>query len=200
MEAFRSASRPVLLPLIDKSSRKILLRSLARLLLVFILGYGLPTFQRIALAQPVLEYRVKTAFIYNFLAFTQWPASGTQIINLCLYGEDHFGQEIDKLQNKSIGTSSIKVLRINDPDQLKQCQAVFFSKAVNNSLAGILSSLSDKPVLTLADHSNAISKGAIINLNLIHEKIVFEINLGAARKTGLDISSKLLQLAIKVHQ
>lgn len=200
MEAFRSASRPVLLPLIDKSSRKILLRSLAHLLLVFILDYGLPTFQRIALAQPAQEYQVKTAFIYNFLAFTQWPANGTQVINLCLYGEDHFGQEIDKLQNKSIGTSSIKVLRINDPDQLQQCQAVFFSKAVNNNLAGILSSLSDKPVLTLADHSNAISKGAIINLNLIHEKIVFEINLGAARKTGLDISSKLLQLAAKVHQ
>ena len=40
----------------------------------------------------------------------------------------------------------------------------------------------------------------MINMNLINEKIVFEINLGNARKSGLDISSKLLQLAVKVHQ
>ena len=156
--------------------------------------------QRSALAQPALEYQVKAAFIYNFLAFTQWPESSEQAINLCLYGEDHFGQEIDKLQSKSVGTRPIKVLRSNDPGQLKQCQAVFFSQPVNDNLADILNGLSGKPILTLADHSNAISKGVIINMNLINEKIVFEINLGSARKSALDISSKLLQLAIKVHQ
>jgi len=187
-------------PLIHKSSGKMLLRSIARLLLVFLLGYGLSMPQRSALAQPVLEYQVKAAFIYNFLSFTHWPENGAQAINLCLYGEDHFGQEIDKLQSKSVGTRPIKILRSNDPEQLKQCHAVFFSQPVNDNLTGIMSSLSGKPVLTLADHSNAISKGAMINMNLINEKIVFEINLGNARKSGLDISSKLLQLAVKVHQ
>ena len=95
--------------------------------------------------------------------------------------EDHFGQEIDKLQSKSAGTRPIKIVRSNDPEQLKQCHAVFFSQPVNDNLTGIMSSLSGKPVLTLADHSNAISKGAMINMNLINEKIVFEINLGNAR-------------------
>ena len=47
---------------------------------------------------------------------------------------------------------------------------------------------------------NGISMGVAINMNLVSEKIVFEINLAAARKAGLDISSKLLQLAVKVHQ
>ncbi|UJP03292.1 MAG: YfiR family protein [Nitrosomonas sp.] len=42
--------------------------------------------------------------------------------------------------------------------------------------------------------------GAIINMNLVNEKIIFEINLGIVRLSGLDISSKPLQLAIKVHQ
>lgn len=200
MAAFRSASKPMPSPLIDQTSGKILPRSLARLLLVFLLGYGLVMPQRSALAQPALEYQVKAAFIYNFLAFTHWPGNGAQVINLCLYGEDHFGQEIDKLQNKSVGARPIKVLRSNDPEQLKQCQAVFFSQPVNDNLTGTMRSLSGKPILTLTDHANAISNGAIINMNLIDEKIVFEINLGSARKSGLDISSKLLQLAVKVHQ
>ncbi|UJP01012.1 MAG: YfiR family protein [Nitrosomonas sp.] len=37
-------------------------------------------------------------------------------------------------------------------------------------------------------------------MNLVNEKIIFEINLGIVRQSELDISSKPLQLAIKVHQ
>ncbi|PTQ76605.1 hypothetical protein C8R26_1154 [Nitrosomonas oligotropha] len=73
MAASRSASKPTPSPLIDKFSRKILLQSIARLLLAFLLGNDLPMLQRTALAQPTLEYQVKAAFIYNFIAFTQWP-------------------------------------------------------------------------------------------------------------------------------
>ena len=200
MAAFKSASKPMPLPLIHSLSGHTLLRSIARLSLIFILGYGLPMSYPIALAQSTLEYQVKAAFIYNFLSFTQWLESDAKTINLCLYGEDHFGQEIDKLQNRSVGTRPIKVLRGKDPEQLKKCQAIFFSRSVSENLAGILHDLSEKPILTLADHSNAISNGVIINMTLVNEKIVFEINLGAARKSGLDISSKLLQLAVKVHQ
>ena len=97
-------------------------------------------------------------------------------------------------------TRSIKVLRIEDAGQLKQCRVIFFSKSAGDNLTGILSSLSAAPILTLADNPGAISQGIAINMNLVNEKIVFEINLGIARKHGLDISSKLLQLATKVHQ
>ncbi|MBX3615885.1 MAG: YfiR family protein [Nitrosomonas sp.] len=148
----------------------------------------------------MLEYQVKAAFIYNFIAFTQWPENTDPVINLCLYGVDYFGQEIDKLQNRAVGTQSIKVMHINSINQLQQCQVIFFSKSTDNALASIVNSLQNRPILTLADTPNAISRGIIINMNLINEKIVFEINLANARKSGLDISSKLLQLATKVHQ
>ena len=71
---------------------------------------------------------------------------------------------------------------------------------MSNNLSSTLVDLQDKSILTLTDSPNAISQGIVINMNVINEKIVFEINLAAARKSGLDISSKLLQLAVKVHQ
>lgn len=151
-------------------------------------------------ANEMLEYQVKAAFIFNFIAFTQWPENTSPTINLCLYGEDYFGQEIDKLQNKAVGAHPIKVMRVNSINQLQQCQAIFFSKSTDSSLANIVNSLRNQPILTLADTPNAISSGIIINMNLVNEKIVFEINLAFARKSGLDISSKLLHLATKVHQ
>lgn len=175
-------------------------RSICRCLLALCLGFCLPISHSIARADSILEYQVKAAFIYNFMAFTQWPDNSDSVINLCLYGEDYFGHEIDKLQNKAVGTRSIRVSRINNPEQLAQCQAIFFSKSVNDSLAElILDHLPNKSILTLADSPNAASKGIIINMNLVDEKVIFEINLGIARKTGLGISSKLLQLAVKVY-
>lgn len=164
------------------------------------LGYGLPVTHSIAKADSSVEYQVKAAFIYNFIAFTQWPENLGQTINLCVYGEDFFGSEIDKLQNKPVDRRHIRVARIDNPEKLAGCQVIFFSKSVSSNLSNLLSSLPGQPILTLADSLNAISQGVVINMKLVNEKIVFEINLGIARKSGLDISSKLLQLAAKVHQ
>ena len=164
------------------------------------LGFCLPVSHSVAMADSMVEYQVKAAFIYNFIAFTHWPDSTSQTINLCVYGEDYFGNEIDKLESRSVNKRHIKVIRIDNVEKLKECQAIFFSKSVSNNLSSILVNLQNEPILTLADTPNATSKGITINMSLINEKIVFEINLAIARESGLDISSKLLQLAVKVHQ
>ncbi|TXI29346.1 MAG: YfiR family protein [Nitrosomonas oligotropha] len=190
---------PTLNQLIRRSGT-IVKRCVYGFILALGLGYGLPVTHSTAKADSIVEYQVKAAFIYNFIAFTQWPENVGQTINLCVYGEDFFGSEIDKLQNKPVDKRHIKVARIDNPEKLTGCQVIFFSKSVSSNLSNLLSSLPGQPILTLADNPNAISQGVIINMNLVNEKIVFEINLGIARKSGLDISSKLLQLAAKVHQ
>ena len=175
-------------------------RSVGHCLLAFWLSLGVPIAQPVAMADDMLEYQVKAAFIYNFIVFTQWPENTSGTIQLCVYGEDYFGHEIDKLHNRSVGKRYIQVARIQSAEKLAQCQAIFFSKSVSNNLSSILIDLQDKSILTLTDNPNAISPGIIINMNVINDKIVFEINLAVARRSGLDISSKLLQLAVKVHQ
>ncbi|MBL8499386.1 MAG: YfiR family protein [Nitrosomonas sp.] len=175
-------------------------RSIRACLFAVLLGYGLPAVHSPVNAGNVLEYQVKAAFIYNFIAFTQWPGTTGPTINLCVYGEDFFGSEIDKLQSKPVDKRHIKVVRITAPEKLADCQVIFFSKSVSGSLSSLLMNLPGQPILTLADSPNAISHGIMINMNLVNEKIIFEINLGIVRQSGLDISSKLLQLATKVHQ
>ena len=172
-------------------------RSIINMLFAISLCFGLPDSQTKAIADEIIEYQVKAAFIYNFIAFTQWPEDVNQNINLCLHGEDYFGGEIDKLQSKSVNNHKINVARINDYQKLDSCQAIFFSKSVINNLPSILNELENKPILTLADSPKATSLGVTINMGVANEKIVFEINLAVARKSGLSISSKLLQLAHK---
>ena len=70
-------------------------RSFYHFLFALYLGFCLPVSHSVAMADSMVEYQVKAAFIYNFMAFTHWPDSTGQTINLCVYGEDYFGQEID---------------------------------------------------------------------------------------------------------
>lgn len=147
-----------------------------------------------------IEYQIKAAFIANFIAFTQWPENITNPITLCLYGEDYFGDHLDQLQNKPKANYQIQIQRINNLNQVDSCQSLFISKSSIDQLEYILDYLENRTVLTIADSPNAAKQGIAINMDINNEKITFEINLRAARNANLNISSKLLQLAISVYQ
>ena len=146
------------------------------------------------------EYQIKAAFLYNFIAFTQWPEGIDQTLNLCVYGKDYFGQEIDKLQAKSVDNNNIKVLRLTSLEKSKECHVLFISKSAIDDLPNVLASLQGEPILTIADSPEAAANGVIINMSLTQNKVSFNVNLESARSVKLDISSRLLQLATKVYQ
>ena len=63
-------------------------------------------------------------------------------------------------------------------------------------LAGILESLRGRPVLTIAETPGFARSGGIINLTTNpDDRIRFEINAGIAKRVGLRLSSKRLDLA-----
>ncbi len=161
---------------------------------------GMQLLASAAVANDLEEYQVKAAFLYNFIAFTQWPDDIDQTLNICIYGEDHFGQEIDKLQAKSVDNNNIKISRLTSLEKSKECHALFISKSAIDNLPNILASVQGEPVLTIADSPEAAKKGVIINMNLAQNKINFEVNLESAHSAKLNISSKLLQLATEVYQ
>ena len=152
-------------------------------------------------ADELPEYRLKAAFVYNFLVFTEWPGAtgGTGgSLNLCILGKDPFGAEIDGLQGKQAAGRSIALHRRTGTDPLKGCQAVFVAASAIDSLLRVLDSLQGLPVLLLADSPGALRKGVALNMGVALGKVNFEANLGAARSAGLTLSSKLLRLATEV--
>lgn len=146
------------------------------------------------------EYRLKAAYLYNFIAFTEWPAGVANTLTLCVYGPDPFGEELDKLRGKNVAGRSLVVRRVNSVDSLGSCQAVFVARPVIGNLARVLDNLSGSPVLIVADSPGAARQGAAINMSAEQSKVKFEANLSAARRNGLNLSSKLLRLASEVLQ
>jgi hypothetical protein len=164
------------------------------------LGLALLAFAPTALSDDLPEYRLKAAFLYNFALFTEWPAVIGSTLNLCVYGRDVFGEEINALQGKPVGNRRMAVHRVTHVEELTACQVVFIADASGDGIASVLSTLRGATVLTVADAPGAAKLGVALNMNVLDQKISFEANLTAARAANVKLSSKLLSLATEVLQ
>jgi hypothetical protein len=162
------------------------------------LGLALLAFAPAAVSDELPEYRLKAAFLYNFALFTEWPAELGATLNLCVYGRDPFGEEIDALQGKPVGERRIVVRRVTSTEGLSVCQVVFIVSPSGDGIARVLSTVRGANVLTVADAPGAARQGVALNMNVVNNKITFEANLTAVRAANLKLSSKLLSLATEV--
>ncbi len=153
-----------------------------------------------AYSQALTEYRLKAAFLYNFALFTDWPPGTGGALNLCVYGADPFGREIDALQDKPVGERYLVVRRTPAGGSLEACQIVFISPSAIAGLPQVLGELHGRAALTVADSPDAARQGVALNMSVAENKVSFEANLSAARGAGLNLSSKLLRLATQVIQ
>ena len=175
------------------------MRLSARILLLW-LSWGLWSYAPAAIGDDLPEYRLKAAILYNFAAFTEWPAEVGNTLNLCVYGQDPFGEELDALQGQAVGGRRLAVHRKASIETLRGCQIVFIAGPVHGGLPRVLDSLRGAAALTVAESPGAVRQGVALNMTVVQNRIVFEANLQAARGAGLNLSSKLLRLAKEVIQ
>lgn len=149
-----------------------------------------------------LEYRVKSAFLFNFTKFIQWPAAKKirSDFSMCVAGNRQFyAKLIDTLGNMQNNNQAIKFNFIQDPSEAQQCQLVFLGFADRESLKEWISGMSGFAVLTVSDAQDFINVGGMIQFIIIDGKIRFDINQSAAHSLSIKVSSKLLGLARNVN-
>ena len=154
----------------------------------------------LALAQPqaVDEYRVKAAFLYNFAKFVEWPAdsfkSVSDPITICVLGNPFGGRLEETVNGKRIDERPLIVREIADLAEGRGCNILFVSTQKKLTY-DLLSRVNGSPILTVGDCANFAARGGIIGFRLENGKIRLEINVGAADRARLRISSKLLSLS-----
>lgn len=147
----------------------------------------------------ISEYRVKSAFLYNFSRFVTWPEASLQDrteFSLCIIGTDPFGAQLDKLTGKTVHNHTLVVKRHHSLAVVDDCHLVYIGEGITP--ADVLLLAREQPVLTVSDAADFIEQGGIIQFKLVQNKVRFRINMDAANTAGLHISSKLLSLAISV--
>lgn len=153
--------------------------------------------------RPTNEYSIKAAFLYNFSSFVSWPekvARHHDEFELCVVGNDPFGKTLDTLSGKSVHGQSLKIRRLTDGAITDTCQLVYISESETKRFARLLKKVRARPVLTVSDIDDFATHGGIIRFKLDSNKVRFDINVDAADRAGLNISSKLLSLATIVRE
>jgi hypothetical protein len=150
-------------------------------------------------APPVpTEYEVKAAYLCNFAEFVEWPGSDGKesAVTIGILGDDPFGTALEEIaKNRAVQTKTLAVKRLSRIDDALSCQIVYVSTSEGRNLAQILRSLATASVLTVSDIERFAEHGGIIGFTIEERRVRFEINLQAAERAGLRISSRLLKLA-----
>jgi hypothetical protein len=146
------------------------------------------------------EYSIKAAFLFHFAQFVDWPAEAFQDasspLTYCTLGVDPFHGALETtLSRKTVGTRTIRVEHFKQMQEIQGCQVLFIGAAEKDFRPPMLASLQGSPVLTVGETVNFAQDGGMIGFCLEQNRIRFEINLEAAERAKLKISSRLLALA-----
>jgi YfiR/HmsC-like len=140
---------------------------------------------------------VKAAFLYNFAKFAEWPAlpPGGRIL-VCVVGDDGI---LAAFQGVAAGRDiNGHGFDFSNPDaafRWSHCHLLFIAAAAAGRLADGLTRLNHLPVLTISDAPGFATSGGMIELYLEGGRTRFAINVDTVTRSGLHLSSRLLELA-----
>jgi hypothetical protein len=172
------------------SSPKVGLAILALLLLFALSG-------RICLAGSASEYQVKTAFLFNFTKFAEWPTSAflgpESAIVILVVGQDPVADELETLRGKTAQGRKLVIKRSTGIPEGERFHVLFICKT--EGFSGLVRLVRNRSVLTISDGKQFSHNGGIIGLVTVNNKVSFEINTDALDRAGLKLNSQVLKMA-----
>ena len=160
--------------------------------------------------QDIEEYKVKAAFVYNFTKLIQFPKtafdSEREDFRIAVFGNEDLKESFQTIDGK-ISTGRVISIRYPDPEGndykkiVADSQVVFISRHTRlEQVFQILSSIGDRPVLTIGEVKNFSRAGGIIQFFTRENQLHFEVNIKNAEARQLKFSSRLLKLAVIVNE
>lgn len=144
------------------------------------------------------EYLLKSAFLFNFAKFVEWPDSTFSTtstpLTICVLGNDPFGSSLDAIAGKTIKGRALAITRLRSVDGVKDCQILYVSWNELTHTAEIVRTLQKAPVLTVCDVESCAEAGVMLNMRMVENRVQLDINLDAVQRTPLNVSSQLIKL------
>ena len=118
---------------------------------------------------------------------------------MAVLGESKVIGEIQKvIAGRTVNGREIVLKRLASGEEPDVCHILFISAAEQQHAPNLLAKLKDTSILTVGESDDFLERGGIINLARRDQRIALEVNLPAADKRRIKISSKLLSVATVV--
>lgn len=146
------------------------------------------------------EDQIKAAFLFNFARYVEWPGAAFgdpgSPIRICLMGAEDFSTVVTlTVSGKSVGARPVEIKQPDDVRQAAGCHILYVGEDSRVAAANLASQLASGSVFTVSDRDGFAKDGGIANFFRADNKVRFEINVSAAKRAGLKVSSQLLRLA-----
>jgi hypothetical protein len=153
-----------------------------------------------ARAEEAAEYQIKSAFLFKFASFVEWPRGTFEDKNsplvIGILGDDPFGREFDeRVKGHTVGGRAVVVRRYRNVADAAKAQILFVSSSENDRLPAILDASKDSGTLVVGDGESFARRGGMIGFVMSGASVHFCINHEATKRAGLKVSAELLRLA-----
>ncbi|MGB9031065.1 MAG: YfiR family protein [Acidobacteriaceae bacterium] len=162
-------------------------------------GYGVWASREVKAQKPSQE-EVQAAYLYNFGKFVRWPEVAVRgPILVCVAGQDRFAQTVARLvAGEQIRGRRVEVRNLDEPEGAGACSILFVGAQERARTDAFLAAADGKPVLTVGDGPDFLARGGIIQFVPVEDHVRFSVNLEAANRCGVGLSSELLKVAVTV--
>ncbi len=143
------------------------------------------------------EFRVEkitAGFVYNFARLTIWPdLSKKQAVKLCIAAQPDFVKIFQQFSDKRVAGRTLEALEYSKEIH-NDCQILFIDTAMQDEIQ--CQHLRNSPHLLTISNIPGFAHGCgIIELFKENNRLRFEINIDAANRAKLRLSSYLYKLA-----
>jgi uncharacterized protein DUF4154 len=153
-----------------------------------------------AAAQTATAPALKAAYLYNFAKFTAWPGAAlgpSEPLVLCVLNDRDVSDMLVGLTKDRVIDGHALIVRTTklDSPALHECRLLFVAGLDGVRSAALIDAVAGKPILTVSDLDSFAQFGGVAGFFVEGGTLRFAINLDAAQRNGLQLSSKLLGLA-----
>ena len=148
------------------------------------------------------EAKIKTAYLYNFLRFVEWPTDITNRAHLCVVGhKEEYHDSLQSLTSLTINNEYVTVKEFNEGNGLQDltnCRIIFVTTEASHRQKIVVNTVRGKNTLTVGESAGFASHGGMINFIERDDRINFEVNLNAVSETDIKITSRILRIADRI--
>jgi YfiR/HmsC-like len=144
------------------------------------------------------ERAVRAAFLFNLTKYVSWPGARDRLV-IGVVGEGDMGTALKQVLDGKVSDGRRIAVVLHSPDsELGECDVLYVTGASPVMLRSILNRAGDRAVLTVGDNDKFVRTGGMVSLVRSGDQIEIEVNLEVLRSRHLDMSSRLLSLAVLV--
>jgi hypothetical protein len=144
------------------------------------------------------ERAVRAGFVFNLTKYVSWPERHERLV-VGVMGQGSMVPVLKQVLEGKVSDGRRISIVINPSDgELRECDVLYVAEMSAVRIRSTLDRVASRAVLTVGDSDQFAREGGMVALVRSGDQIEIEVNLDAVRGRRLEMSSRLLNLAVLV--